>query len=77
MIRGVDLRHIDDSTAQAIREVWAARKVVFFPDQHLDPDAHLAVAEKFGEPTEGHLIIPGIAGYPKIFEMDHQMPRAT
>ena len=47
IISGVDLRHLDEVTVAAIRRVWLARKVVFVPDQHLDPDAHLAVAALF------------------------------
>ena len=39
VIRGVDLRDLDEATVAAIREVWLERKVVFFPGQHLDPDS--------------------------------------
>jgi len=51
--------------------VWLARKVVFFPGQHLDPEEHLAFAARFGEPTEGHPVIPGIEGRPEVFEIDY------
>jgi taurine dioxygenase len=75
VIRGVDLRDIDDETVAAIREVWLSRKVVFFPGQHLDPDSHLAFASRFGQPTEGHPVIPGIPGHPNIFEIDYTKAR--
>jgi taurine dioxygenase len=45
------------------------------PGQHLDPDAHLAFAARFGPPTEGHPVIPGIPGYPNIFEIDYTKAR--
>jgi alpha-ketoglutarate-dependent taurine dioxygenase len=71
-IRGVDLRDLDDDAVAAIRNVWLERKVVFFPEQHLDPEAHLAFASRFGEPTEGHPVIPGIEGRPEVFEIDYR-----
>jgi taurine dioxygenase len=75
VIRGVDLRNITDEEEAAIRKVWLARKVVFFPQQNLSPDAHLAFAGRFGTPTEGHPVIPGIDGYPNIFEIDYTKSR--
>jgi taurine dioxygenase len=75
VIRGLDLRDLDESTVAAVRQVWLERKVVFFPGQHLDPDSHLAFAAYFGTPTEGHPVIPGIAGYPNIFEIGYTKSR--
>jgi alpha-ketoglutarate-dependent taurine dioxygenase len=75
VIRGLDLRDLDEGTVAAVRQVWLERKVVFFPGQHLDPDSHLAFAAYFGTPTEGHPVIPGIAGYPNIFEIDYTKAR--
>jgi taurine dioxygenase len=75
VIRGLDLRDLDDATVAAVRQVWLERKVVFFPDQFLDPDSHLAFAAYFGTATEGHPVIPGIAGYPNIFEIDYTKAR--
>jgi alpha-ketoglutarate-dependent taurine dioxygenase len=70
-IRGLDVRHLDDDTVAAIRRVWLERKVVFFAGQDLDPQEHLAFARRFGEPTEGHPVIPGIEGQPEVFEIDY------
>ncbi len=75
-IRGVDLTdHLSDETIAAIRQVWLDRKVVFFPGQQLDPTSHLAFATRFGEPTEGHPVIPGIEGHPEVFEIDYTAAR--
>jgi alpha-ketoglutarate-dependent taurine dioxygenase len=74
-ISGVDLRNLDDDTVAAIRAVWLERRVVFFRGQHLDPDEHLAFARRFGEPTEGHPVIPGIEGHPAVFEIDYTANR--
>jgi alpha-ketoglutarate-dependent taurine dioxygenase len=75
VVRGLDLRNLDEETVAAVRQLWLERKVVFFPGQHLDPDSHLAFAAYFGTPTEGHPVIPGIAGYPNIFEIDYTKAR--
>jgi taurine dioxygenase len=75
VIRGLDLRDLDERTVAAVRQVWLERKVVFFPGQNLDPDSHLAFASYFGTPTEGHPVIPGIPGYPNIFEIDYTKAR--
>jgi taurine dioxygenase len=75
VIRGIDVRDLDDVSVAAIRQIWLERKVVFFPHQHLGPDEHLAFAGRFGVPTEGHPVIPGIAGYPNIFEIDYTKAR--
>ena len=70
-IAGVDLRAITDEQVAAVRQVWLDRKVVFFPGQDLDPAEHLAFAARFGEPTEGHPVIPGLKGEPRVFEIDY------
>lgn len=76
-IRGVDLRHqLDDETVAAIRSVWLDRKVVFFPGQDLDPAQHLAFAARFGQPTESHPVIPGLADRPEVFEIDYGRRRS-
>lgn len=77
VIRGLDLRDLDDATVAAVRRVWLDRKVVFFPRQNLDPAEHLAFATRFGEPTEGHPVIPGLADHPEVFEIDYTAARSN
>jgi alpha-ketoglutarate-dependent taurine dioxygenase len=77
VIRGLDVRQLDDDTVAAVRRVWLDRKVVFFPEQHLDPAEHLAFASRFGEPTEGHPVIPGLPGHPEVFEIDYTAARSN
>ncbi len=74
-IRGVDLREADDATIADIRRVWLDRKVVFFPGQHLNEVEHQAFGERFGELTEGHPVVPGVDGFPNIFEIDYSKAR--
>ena len=74
-VRGLDLRDIDAPTVEAIRRTWLERKVVFFPGQQLGPEEHLAFARLFGEPTEGHPVVPGLPDHPEVFEIDYTAAR--
>jgi alpha-ketoglutarate-dependent taurine dioxygenase len=74
-IHGLDLRDLSDADIDAIRQVWLSHKVVFFPGADLDPESHVAFASRFGEVTEGHPIIPGIDGFPTVFEIDYSKAR--
>jgi taurine dioxygenase len=72
-LRGIDLKsEISDEDVAQIRQALLDHKVIFFPDQHLDADQHLAVASLFGEPTEGHPVLPGLDGHPEVFQIDYQ-----
>lgn len=75
VIRGLDLRTLDDDTVAAVRRVWLERKVVFFTGQDLSPEEHLAFATRFGEPTEGHPVVPGLPDRPEVFEIDYTAAR--
>jgi taurine dioxygenase len=50
-IHGVDLsRPIDDATFERIHDALMQHQVVFFRDQDMDPDLHMALATRFGAP---------------------------
>jgi alpha-ketoglutarate-dependent taurine dioxygenase len=71
-VRGIDLREqIDDEVIADLRTLWLRYKVIFFPGQHLSPEQHRAFAARFGELTPAHPVIPGIDGYPEVFEIDY------
>jgi alpha-ketoglutarate-dependent taurine dioxygenase len=74
-IRGLDLRAVSDDAVANIRSVWLARKVVFFPDQNLAPDTHMAFASRFGELTEAHPVLPPMAEHPHIHQIDYAEQR--
>lgn len=48
-ITDVDLRHLTDSEFDAIRAAYADQGVVFFRDQDLSEDDHIAFAERWGD----------------------------
>jgi len=72
-IRGLDLHHpFDADTLAAVRATWLRHRVVFFPDANLTPAEHVAFARQFGDLTPAHPVIPGITGFPEVFEIDYQ-----
>ena len=49
MVSRVNLRDIDDETLAELRHAFAAYSVLFFRDQDLTPEDHLAFAERWGD----------------------------
>jgi alpha-ketoglutarate-dependent taurine dioxygenase len=78
-IRGVDLKQpLSDDLVGEIRAALLRHKVIFFPGQHLGPAEHVSFAQYFGTLTPAHPVIPGIDGFPEIFEIDYtRAARAT
>jgi alpha-ketoglutarate-dependent taurine dioxygenase len=71
-IRGLDLKApLDTPTVDSIRQTLLRYRVVFFPGANLDPAEHIAFARNFGELTPAHPVIPGIEGFPEVFEIDY------
>jgi taurine dioxygenase len=59
VVRGVDLRDVDDATFDEIQRAWHEHLVLFFPNQDIDPEDHRNLARRFG-PLETH---PHAAGF--------------
>lgn len=69
-IDGVDLRQ--PLSSAEVDAIWAAVlqwKVVFFRDQQLDHEQHVALARQFGQPTPGHVVFGGDDEYPEIYSI--------
>jgi len=49
-VRGVRLAELDEVAFTRLRTLWLEHLVLFFPDQDLDPDEHVAFGRRFGEP---------------------------
>ncbi len=64
-IGGVDLGDLDDETFAEIERAHLDYKVVFFRDQDITTEQHLAFARRFGE-LEEHPFLPSKEGYAKI-----------
>ncbi len=77
-VRGVDLREpLESDTVARLRDLWLRYKVVFFPEQHLEPHHQVAFARAFGPLTKAHPVVPGpIDEHPEILVLDSERARA-
>jgi taurine dioxygenase len=70
-ILDIDLRlPPDTATKAALREALLAWKVLFFRDQDITTEQHLAFASVFGE-LEVHPFAPHKPGFPQVMEIAH------
>src|SRR6266702_7667288 len=68
-IAGVDLAApLADEVFAEIRRAFGEHGVVFFRDQHLTPEQHLAFAERFGS-IDINRFFATVPGYPMIAEV--------
>jgi alpha-ketoglutarate-dependent taurine dioxygenase len=68
-VAGVDLREpLDDAAIAEIRRALLDHQVIFFRDQHLTPEQHLAFGRRFGS-LNVHEFVGGMADYPEIIEV--------
>ena len=66
-IHGVDLaRPLDSATADAIYEALLRHLVIFFRDQVISPQQHLAFAQSFGELDAPHPHYAHVPGFDRI-----------
>jgi len=70
-IEGVDLtRPLSEATVSALRQALLDWKVLFFRDQVIDTEQHLAFARRFGA-LEVHPFAPQKPGYPEVLAITH------
>lgn len=50
-IRGIDLRHIDDATFEALHQTWLAHVMLVFRGQSLNADDLVHLVRRFGTPV--------------------------
>jgi taurine dioxygenase len=67
-VRGYTLTTAGAAEADQIRSLLMAHQVLFFPDQHLTPDEHIAFGRLFGE-LESHPNLSFDAERPEFFEL--------
>ena len=74
-IDGVDLgRPLDDESFAVIKSALHQHLVVFFHDQTMSPEAHMAFATRFGK-MEIHEVFTPLPGYPQISVLEHDAKR--
>ena len=64
-IKGIDLTDLSDENFNKINDLLLEHKVIFFRDQPLTKEQHIALAEKFG-PLETHAYVKGLEDHPEI-----------
>ncbi len=67
-VRGIDLAHAGPPDAEVIRSLLMEHLVLFFPDQHLTPDTHIAFGQLFGK-LEAHPNLALGSERPEFFEL--------
>ena len=69
-IRGVKLAQADSGDIAEIKRLLTEHMVLFFPEQHMSPDEHIAFGRPFG-PLEGHpnLTERNAVEHPELFEL--------
>ena len=74
-IGGVDLsQSLGDDVIAEIRQAWLEYRVVFFRDQDITPEQHLAFARRFGD-LVAYPMVKGLDDYPEIapvIKLEHQ-----
>ena len=66
VVEGVDLtQEMDDETFAAVTQAWMDHLVLFFRDQPLHPEQHLALGRRFGE-LHIHPAAPYAGGNPEL-----------
>ncbi len=73
-IVGVDLSQpLDPEVVAEIRATLVKWKVIFFRDQQLTQEQHLAFGRQFGEPTPAHPTLPAaFPDHPEILLLDNE-----
>ena len=64
-ISGLDLKDTSDKNFKKINDLLLEHKVIFFRNQKITTEEHMALAEKFG-PLEIHAYVKGLEKYPEI-----------
>lgn len=65
-VHGVDLaQDLSDEAIAGIRGALLEHLVIFFRDQDITPEQHLAFAKRFGNTVE-YPLVKGVEGYPEI-----------
>ncbi|UCH41048.1 MAG: TauD/TfdA family dioxygenase [Gammaproteobacteria bacterium] len=68
-VRGMSLRNVDADQIETIKSLLLEHQVLFFPEQYLDIDTHVALGEHFG-PLDAHPNLENpFTQHPQVFEL--------
>lgn len=80
VIHGLDLRQpLDEATQAELRDALARHEVIFFLDQDLTPEQHVAFTRSFGGVAEVKAFFPRLESHPEIeiVESTSDKPKAA
>ena len=80
VVHGLDLRQpLDEATQTELRHALAQHEVLFFRDQDLTPEQHVAFTRTFGGVAEVKAFFPRLAEHPEIeiVESTAERPKAA
>ena len=70
LIEGLDLRQpLERAEIHTIQAALLQWKVVFFREQHLSHEQHIAFSRQFGDLTIGHPVFGHVEGYPELYSI--------
>jgi taurine dioxygenase len=75
-VLGLDLRRLDDAGLAAVKRAFTDNGVIFFRDQSLTEDDHIAFARRWGE-IDVNRFFPHIDGYREIAEVKKEKEQKT
>ncbi|MEJ0044620.1 MAG: TauD/TfdA family dioxygenase [Rhizomicrobium sp.] len=75
-VLGVDLRALRESDMAVLKRAYAEHGVIFFRDQSLTEDDHIAFAKRWGE-IDINKFFPHIEGYREIAEVKKEREQKT
>ncbi|HMM13010.1 MAG TPA: TauD/TfdA family dioxygenase [Parvibaculum sp.] len=75
-VLGVDLRKPSNSDMEIIRDAYRDYGVIFFRDQQLTPEDHIAFARRWGE-IDINKFFPANGEYPEIAEVGKEKEKKT
>jgi len=75
-VLGIDLNNLSDSELVAVKKAYADYGIIFFRDQKLTEDQHIAFAKKFGE-IDINKFFPHIDGYREIAKVGKEKEQKT
>ena len=75
-VLGIDLNNLSDSELAAVKKAYADYGIIFFRDQKLTEDQHIAFAKKFGE-IDINKFFPHIDGYREIAKVGKEKEQKT
>jgi len=67
-VTDVDVRELQDDEAAHLVDAWAEHGVLFFRDQDLTPEEHIAFAQRFGDIDINRFFTP-VDGHPEIAQV--------